>query len=258
MSPAMKAFKRGFSLIEMMLVLVCMFLLMGPVFRILRSGTQSSLKGMMQIETTLEARNVLRQVGQDLKSSCFLIDGNQRKFSYTTLLQTSGSLPEVEYSMLTFPHTDTPEDSISSASSGRAWREASQVTYSVKSHPTRPNMRQLIRIERFRPSHPAYNRYKDGCREFVVSEHVNLFEVTPDVITSSGKTLVTFRLHLQLVDFMPGREVPVPVAGTGLVRPREGAIADYFDVVYSEFYRSMRSKAKFNPNWQTTVRGPAD
>jgi len=248
----------GFTLIELMLVILCLFLLLVPAFRILRSGTKSSLKGMMQIGTTLEARNVLRQISQDLKNSCFLIDGNQRRFSYSTLLQTTGNLPNVQYAMLVFPHADDPDAAFEKSGTGRAWRNASMVTYRVGNRPLRPNMRQLVRVEQYHNSHPQFAKFPNGIRETIVSAHVNLLEITPDIISSSGKTLLTFRLHLQLVDFMPGRETPVAVAGTGLVRPREGAIADYFAVVYSEFYRALRSKAKFNPNWQNCVRGPND
>ncbi|RCK78119.1 MAG: hypothetical protein OZSIB_1768 [Candidatus Ozemobacter sibiricus] len=248
---------RGLTLIELMLVLLCLFLLLNPAFRILRSGTQSSLKGMMQIGTTLEARNVLRQVVNDLRVSAYRVDGNQQlKISWATLLQVSGALPEPEYSFLAFPFTDSIEAAIDKGGSGMAWRNASLITYRVEPHPTRPFMRQLVRVEEFHPSHPAHARYPGGKREAVLSDHVNLFEIKPLVISSSGKSLVAFRIHLQLVDFLPGRETTVAVGSSNLTRPREGAIADYFEIVVSEFYRAMRHKAKFNPNWQNGIHGP--
>ncbi|NLI74943.1 MAG: hypothetical protein GX442_00715 [Candidatus Riflebacteria bacterium] len=247
----------GFTLIEIMLVLLCLFLLLGPAFRILRSGTQSSLKGMMQIGTTMEARNILRQVVNDLRASCYRIDGMQQKnISWATLLKVDGALPEPTYSFLAFPFQDSVDAAMEKGSSGMAWRNASRITWRVEKHPNRPYMRQLVRSEAFHPSHPAYGRFPGGKRESVVSDHVNLFEIKPLVISSSGKSLVAFRIHLQLVDFLPGRETTVTVGDSGLVRPREGAIADYFEIVVSEFYRAMRHKAKFNPNWQNGIRGP--
>ena len=54
--------RQAFTLVEIMIVLICTALLMGPIFLVLRSSTKTSLKGMLRIDTTLEARRVIKQV----------------------------------------------------------------------------------------------------------------------------------------------------------------------------------------------------
>ena len=65
--------KKAFTLVEIMIGITCLAVLMGPIYLLMRSGTQTSLKGMKRIETTLEARRVLKQVYADLKMLCFEI-----------------------------------------------------------------------------------------------------------------------------------------------------------------------------------------
>ncbi|HQB82717.1 MAG TPA: prepilin-type N-terminal cleavage/methylation domain-containing protein, partial [Candidatus Rifleibacterium sp.] len=57
--------RQAFTLVEIMIVLICTALLMGPIFLVLRSSTKTSLKGMLRIDTTLEARRVIKQVYAD-------------------------------------------------------------------------------------------------------------------------------------------------------------------------------------------------
>ena len=52
----------AFTLVELMIAAICLMLILGPVFMMLRSGTNTSLKGMLRIETTLKARNILQQI----------------------------------------------------------------------------------------------------------------------------------------------------------------------------------------------------
>ena len=51
--------RHAFTLVELMIALTCLTLIIGPIFILLRSGANTSLKGMLRIETTEKARNIL-------------------------------------------------------------------------------------------------------------------------------------------------------------------------------------------------------
>jgi len=92
----------GFTLVEIMIVLICTALLMGPIFLVLRSSTRTSLKGMLRIDTTLEARRVIKQVYADLKMACFPLPYNS-VYNFDDVMQVTGTPPHNSYKFYSFP-----------------------------------------------------------------------------------------------------------------------------------------------------------
>ncbi len=247
----------GFTLIELLVGVLCLTVLLGPVFRVFRQGTRSTLKEMLAIETTMEARRILRLVESDLQAACFPIDGNRTQVNWKTLLSIKGSFPDVSFGFLRFPGHGEIEECLSHLGVGTAERFASRVGYRVEPHPDRPALRRLVRTEVFHPKHPLARRYPLGKIESVLTDRLNLFDIKPELIESGGHSLLTFRVTLQLIDSSRPEEITKTMpGGAGIQRPVDGTIADFFEVVNSEFYRLMIDRRNFNPNWQTRISGP--
>ncbi len=248
---------QGFTLLEIMLVILCLFLLMGPIFRILRSGTRTSLKGMMQVETTLTARNVLRQVRMDLEHACLAYSGKGFQLDPELLFKTETPLPDCRYSFLVFTHLDSIDSAFMKDNKDCSWRLPSKVTYRVEPHPKRQGFKRLIRLEKFHPKHPAFARYPSGEMESILSDQVNLFEIRPYLLVDGTAEAHIFRITVQLIDVLPGREgLELGTVAGGGKRPLSGAIAEYFDVVRSDFFQTFRQRHGFNVNWQTGIISP--
>ncbi len=246
---------RGFTLVEIIFVVLCLFLLMGPVFSILRSGTKSSLKGMMQVETTLAARNILRQIRQDLRHSCFAYSGKGCNFNVETLIKSDPAGGGCSF--LAFPHQGSPGDASERDSSNLSWRLASHITYSVVPNSTGTGFSKLVRKEKFHPKHPSYGNYPGGECENVLTANLLQFQIKPEIAKSGKESALVFLVNISLIDSVPGKaaEAVSSVQG-GLIRPREGAIAEFFDLVTSEFYHAMKNRSGYNLNWQTGIEGP--
>lgn len=250
---------RGFTLIEMMLVLLCMFLLLGPIWRILRSGTQMSLKGMLQVETTLEARRIIRQVYTDLKSACIRFDGSQRvDLEFDQVVVKAGDPPAQALSFLAFPSHGSVTDAVPGAPGGVALRRASRITYTLEKSqkPDKPFMR-LTRTEAFHPDHPLAKQFPGGKQSRVLSEKVHYFALTPRTYETGGQSLYYFWITLQLADSLQARNLPTNQIGSPMIqRPQGVIIADFFEVVYPEYFNSLIGRNGFNLNWHSGVVGP--
>ena len=101
---------RGLTLIEVMVALLCFAFLSIPLWQTFRLGSQSSHRGIMQVETTLEARRVIRQVQDDLKHACVAQDAKTLEVSFDQIVG-EGWNPR-RFSFLVFPHDGQVEQVI--------------------------------------------------------------------------------------------------------------------------------------------------
>ncbi len=250
--------RRGFSLVEASMVITCVLLLFSVTLQLLSYGSASSLEGMQQIDTILEGRRVLRQVYADLKNACLELDGRKMDFSFTMMLQASGSIPDVEYSFLSFPGQGSIEDAVPATAQGRADRRASRITYYLEENPRlgAPFL-QLVRREQYNPGHPLAAQYPEGTISRVLSDRVSRFQVDPQTLPSGGREWNGYRITLQLLDTIrPDSLKGVPLSDTPGNLPRGTRIADFFDVVYPEFFRAFAGRDMYNPNWHSGIAGP--
>lgn len=250
--------RSGFSLIEIVSVVLLLGLSMGAIMQTLRAGTRQSLKGMQQIEVSLEARRILQRLQVDLKSACLetcqiaAIDIN-----IAELLQQSGTFPRNSYTFLSFPLNGTIGDVIPTAGEASpAFRRASRVTWRLEpgSDPRRPLLR-LIREEVF---HPDHSQSKTGSNRLsrVMSERVNFFAIQPYQVTSAGQSNWYFWVTLQLGDAIT-RNTSSFTPGQALPEKREDLVmADFYDIVSPDFFNAVWKYTELNRNWYTGVQGP--
>ncbi len=248
----------GFTLTEILVVVLCVGILLVPAISFLMQGTRSSLRGMVQIETVLEARRIMQQIRQDLKNACFPVDGKERDLTLSLYLEEKGEPPCSRYSFLSFSQVGKPEDAVpcSSAGTGMVWRRASKITYALEpSTKGSGNLLRLVREEKFHPDHPQATHYGDGTRISVLSDKVNLFHVQLHSFEPNSQLPPAYLVTLQLVDSVAEKR-----SGNGqpitLPDPSKTVIADFFDVVYSDFAIRMADRGWFNLNWQTGITGP--
>lgn len=239
--------KHGFTLVEIMIVAICIALLMGPILLVLRSGTQTSLKGMLRIETTLEARRVIKQIHADLKMACFPLPYSS-VYNFDDVMAISGTPPMNVYKFLSYPSHQKLSNIFTSQTSGVNFREVAEIKYIVEDNgdPDKPAFR-LVREEKFAG--------KTARR--ILSNRVNFFEIKPIMLQPQGKNQYYFMATLQLVDSVHPSEMAGTTPGSKVSSTQQGVIlADFYDVVYPEFFHSMWNQVRANPNWHTPLRAP--
>lgn len=239
--------RQAFTLVEIMIVAICTALLMGPIFLVLRSGTKTSLKGMLRIETTLEARRVIKQVYADLKMACFPLPYNST-YNFDDVMAVSGTPPFNTYKFLSFPIHQRLGDIFASQLSGVNHRNVAEITYRIEKgkDPDNPFLR-LIRDESF----------AGRVNTRILSDRVNFFEIKPVMMQPYGKNQFYFLVTLQLIDALHPSELKGKAAGSKLDELQKDVIlADFFDVVYPEFFHAAWNQVRFNPNWHSQIRQP--
>jgi hypothetical protein len=231
-----------------MIVAVCLALLMGPIFLILRSGTQTSLKGMMRIDTTLEARRIIKQIHADLKMACFPLPYSS-VYGFEDVVHVSGVTPKNTYTFLSypihqklsniFPNQGTPDEND---------RKVAEIQYIVEDgkDPDKPSLR-LIRKEKF-----------DGkVRTIVLSERINYFEIKPIMLQPQGKNQFYYLITLQLIDSLHSEYLDGKTPGSKIMDfEKDVILADFFDVVYPEYFHAMWNQVRVTPNWHTPLKAP--
>ena len=249
----MKQRERGFTLIEIMVVLLISTFFMMSVYKIFNAGAKSSLNGMLRIDTTLEGRRIIKQVYNDLKNASFVLDGTQRELPFSELVKKDGD----SYTFLSLPLHGTAEDAIPTGGSGKAYRRASRITYVLEASDSAANpFKKLIRKETFHPEHPLSKTVLGGVETHMLSTRVNSFEIRPYVQFSKGKTVCCYWITLQLRDApLKGQLKSIGKSSTPTVST-DILIADFFDVVVPEFHYRLLVNDNFNLNWHTGVVGP--
>lgn len=220
--------KRGFTLVELMMAVVLMAVLLTPVFVILSSGTKSSLQGLMQIDTTLEGRRIIRQIHQDLKLACIETGPGKVDLVFGDICKNTAIAPLADYTLLRFPGRAAPEK----IAPPHAPRFLTRVQYRLEkvSDPRIPFMR-LIRKE---TPHPQTG---EAATEHVLSDRVSFFEIKPCRLTPGGVEQYVFLVTLQIVDSPRGPLLEKFSPGTLVTNRTHGVVmAEFFDVVCPDFF----------------------
>jgi len=254
--------RRGFSIIELLVVIVCIAVLLIPIWTIYRSGQRTSLQGMSQIDTSLEARRILKQIHRDLKQSCYILYKESPRIDFKFMLTVEPiTPPHRSFSFLTFPGSGDLSEAVPSLGNpldtGKAFRRLSRITYSLEpsGDPERPLL-QLVREERFHPATAVAATLPNGIRRHVLSSRVNCFTIEPHVVQSGSEKHFFFWVTLQTVDSTRPKDLPITV-GTKLTTRIPGiVISDFFDVVPSDFFQSVWSQEGMRRNWHTFLEAP--
>ncbi|MBF0545604.1 MAG: prepilin-type N-terminal cleavage/methylation domain-containing protein [Candidatus Riflebacteria bacterium] len=250
----------GFTIVELMIALLCFGILSTALWQTMRLGSRSSLRGVLQVETTLEARRVMRQIQDDLKSACIPQDSKTLVISFDQVL-TETKDPK-QYSFLIFPHDGELEQIVPMMTEGRAFTKASRVTYSLKPNENNPFF-SLERTVHYHPENPLRASYPEGQRK-IVSKRVNQLSIRPFYLPGESPSPDKeglpgwFQVTLQLVDSLNSQEAKDfgKSTNTAPAQTSNFVIADFFEVVYPEFYNRMFSDVTFNRNWQSGINGP--
>lgn len=254
--------RRGFSIIELLVVMVCIATLLIPIWTIYRSGQRTSLQGMSQIDTSLEARRILKQIRRDLKQSCYILYKLSPRIDFKFMLTVEPlTPPHRSFSFLVFPGSGDLSEAIASLgdplATGKAVRRLSRITYALEpsGDPEKPLL-QLVREERFHPATAVAATLPNGIRRHVLSTRLNYFSIEPHVVQSGGEKRFFFWVALQTVDSARPKNLPFTV-GTKLTARIPGiAISDFFDVVPSEFFHSVWNQEGMRRNWHTFLEAP--
>jgi prepilin-type N-terminal cleavage/methylation domain-containing protein len=241
---------RGFTLVELLVALMCLGLLMAPMIWVYRSGSRTALEGRVKAEITLEARNVLRQIHDDLKYSVFLCDYSA--YSANVSVYFPGILSsnsETTYSLWRFPLHGSVDEAIEPDGSVTAFRIPTQITYELK-----------------QDNPPLFSLYRQEgpLRRTVLSRRINFFDIKENPLAPPRTSwLVTLQLaeivkplgddllvkKLQSSEHLSVREVERRL----LERTRSVQIADFFDTVASEYYVfAGKTSALFS--WPTLLK----
>ncbi len=256
MNPATMRRQTGFTLIEAMIAVACMALLLTAVLQVFRQGSQSSLRGMLQVETTLEAQAIIRQVTQDLESLCVEAEDGAADLS-TRALTVSGTAPNLTITFLAFPLHGAIDGVVPVASSGQGYTLANRITYTVSGNPTpeKPYL-QLSRREHLHPRHPDAGS-GGGSTEKVLSQRVHVFQIVPRRFGAANRQLDCFWINLQLVDSLHRATLVPRRLGEQLFGPPPNAlIADFFGIAWPRFIRGIETNDGFNLNWYAGVSAP--
>ncbi|MFZ2958446.1 MAG: hypothetical protein WA705_16285 [Candidatus Ozemobacteraceae bacterium] len=248
--------RSGMTVVEILVVAAMIVLVMGPAWQIFRSGTKTSLQGMMQVETANEARRILRQIHNDLKQGCFYLPPSDPRIDFELMMDKNKlALNPPQYSFFSFPTTGAVADTVPFSTFGAADRRASAITYRLERGTTADKpFYQLIREERFMG--PLAAAFPGGIRTSTLSRRVNFFEIKPYKIQTAKRDQFFFWVTLQLVDnyqavgFSPTSGIKLPTRSQGVL------IADFFDVVSPEFFSSVWNQDGMRRNWHSLLKTP--
>ena len=237
--------RQAFTLVELMIAAACLMMIIGPIFLLLRSGTNTSLKGMLRIETTLKARNVLQQVYADLKMACFKLPDEQ-EYSFSDILTKSGDAPNFIYQFYSFPIHQSYSEIFENPEEGVNNRIPSLITYKIEGE-SAPY--KLIWEEKFKDNKATSK---------ILSENVNFFEIKDIGITTAvnnSKMQFYYQITLQLIDVLHASDLDNKKKGEKLRENQKDVIlADFYDVVYPEYFNALWNDKRLNQNWHTELK----
>lgn len=239
---------KGFTLIELLVAVICLALLLLSAFQIFLTGTRTSLVGMLQVETTMEARRVLRQIHADLKAACMPFDDGPIEWNLKDLLFSSPDSSGITYRFHAFPRHAPLDKTITIEPSGLRPHLANFITYRLRQKKPGDPRKELIREER---PHPATGQ---APRTTVLSDRVNHFEI--QIVDFQGiAPRSAFFVTLQLVDTIDTGALN-RLDPTSLSKPRGVVLADYSEMVAPTFISSMLAQEGVNRTWYSELRGP--
>ncbi|MFZ2957902.1 MAG: prepilin-type N-terminal cleavage/methylation domain-containing protein [Candidatus Ozemobacteraceae bacterium] len=241
-------FRVGFTLIELLVAIICLALLLLPAYQAFLVGTRTSLVGMLQVETTMEARRALRQIHADLKAACMPFDDRGIQLTLENMLFASADASGISFAVYVFPRHVDPSKTITVEPSGLRPHLANFVTYRLRAKTPGDPRKELIREER---PHPATG---ETLRTSVLSDRVNHFEIR--TVHFLGQTpRSAFFVTLQLVDTIDSGALSNLNPSTA-EKPRGVVLADYCDMVAPTFLSSMLAQEGVNRTWYSELRGP--
>ncbi|MBU1106067.1 MAG: hypothetical protein KKB51_05305 [Candidatus Riflebacteria bacterium] len=234
--------KRGITLAEVAIALAITTLLAVPLFCLYQTGMRSSTSGVVSIDMLGEGRRICLQIHDDLKNSCFPYNGG---FSLTfgDMLEADFSradgLAGVEYRL--YRHTLAPELTRKTVGGQRMLlRPIMHVRYRLE----RLQNSDLLKLVRIESSDGAPERIK------VLSERVQQLKIQPVKIgPAAADQNFLWNIKLQLAHLPDSVQ-----AGEGFSSSDHSKgvlISNFYDVVYSDFFKSV-SQNPFAPrNWHT-------
>lgn len=252
--------KKGFTLVELMIVAACTALLIGPIFFLLRSGSQTSRMGMLKIETTLESRRILKQIHRDLKLAVIPLPhiwspGQVAFPAFTDILTEEGTPPEVKYSFYSYPvhaplSDGTPADVIHNrvSKTGFSPRNMARITYEVSKKPGTDSQFMILK---------RTEDYNGQSRTQTLTDRLNYFRIKIIPMTPPGaKNQYFFFITLQLIDSLNRSDMDGKVAAGDVNLQKASAqskivLADFFDIVYPEYFHAFWNHPQTNPSWHT-------
>ena len=234
--------RRGITLVEMIIALAVSAIIAIPALNLYQSGLKSSTSGVMTIDMLGEGRRICLQIHDDLKNSCFPYRGT---FSLTfgDLLEADFSradgLAGAEYRL--YRHTLTPELIRQTVDSQRMLlRPIMHVRYRLE----KLQNSDLLKLVRIESSDGAPERIK------VLSERVRHLKIQPvKIVNVSNDQNFMWNVKLQLA-YLP-ESIQSGIDFTSSDHSKGVLISDFYDVVYSDFFKSV-SQNPFAPrNWHT-------
>ena len=236
--------RHAFTLVEIMIAAICLTIIMGPLFMLLRSGTNTSLKGMLRLETTQKARNILQQIYADLKMACFKLP-DENVYSFSDILTKTGDAPNYVYQFYSFPIHQSYSEIFESPKVSYNYRIPSLITYRVEGE-SAPY--KLIREERF----------KGKTTSRVLTENINFFEIKEIGITTevdNSKMQFYYQITIQLIDVLHSSDYDNKKIGEKLRQNQKDVIlADFYDIVYPEYFNALWNDRRLNQNWHTELK----
>ncbi len=251
--------KRAFTMVELIIVAACVALLLGPIFFLLRSGSNTSRMGMLKIETTLESRRIIKQIHRDLKLAVIPLShiwspGEVAFPAFTDILTEEGSPPLLKYTFYSYPvHAPLSSGGASDiihnrlSKTGYSPRNMAKITYSLEKTGVDSPFLTLKRTELF----------NGQTRTQKLSERINYFRIKVIPMTPMGtKNQYFFFVTLQLIDSLNKMDMAGKISETDVNMQKADAqgkvvLADFFDIVYPEYFHAFWNSPQSNPSWHT-------
>jgi hypothetical protein len=233
--------RKGISIIEVMIALMVTTVIAGPLLYLYQSGLKSSTSGVVSIDMLGEGRRICTQIHDDLKNSCIPYRGGF-SMRFSDLLEADFSradgLSGAEYRL--YRHTAAPE-LIKKDIDGQKMllRPIMHVRYRLEKRQN-SDLLKLVRIE---SSDGAPERIK------VLSERISFLKIQPVKVSEGGEQGFLWNVKLQLA-YVP-ESMQAGFAFNVTDRSRGILINDFYDVVYSDFFKSVSQNPLAPRNWHT-------
>lgn len=233
--------RKGITLIEIMIAFVVTVVIAVPVLYLYQSGMRSSTTGVVSIDMFGEGRRICVQIHNDLKNSCIPYQGGF-SMRFCDLLEADFSRAEgldgAEYRL--YRHTAAPELLKKNiAGQKMLLRPLMHVRYRLEK-PQNSDLLKLVRIESV-----------DGAPERikVLSERVSFLKIHPVKIKDNTNQSYLWNVKLQLAYVPESTQAGFTFSSSD--RSQGILVNDFYDVVYSDFFKSVSQNRMSPRNWHT-------
>lgn len=264
---------RCFTLVEVIVTALCLALLITPLLFIFRSGIKISRKGMVQVETILEAKKVLEQVKIDLENLIMDIDevgaSGYTEFDISSFFYKDESNPPFYiYKFYTFTKYGKIEDAVLKGSGTNFTKIfPTIVIYKVEEEKDQSNknrnfmsyklVREEILSNEFSSNNlPSRNTVK------TLTSNLNYFKISFMKIDNVKYTTFPyfyFAINLQLVNsisnLVQSTNSQITIEDIYKAREKGVVIADFISFAVPEQLKSFSRFPTYRINWYTEVPG---